>query len=166
MIIDQKRAHERILFEKYIQSLAKNIALAQKTLFPDTVEMDAADHNILMEILDDVCAIGFDISDFGNNTIIINGCPSDIPNPEPKELIEILIEDYKNTQGDIKVNAKEKIARSLAKASAINYGVYLSVEEMQELVDRLFACEEPNYSPSGKKVMSIISMDEFENLLK
>lgn len=166
MIIDQKRAHERILFENYIQSLAKNVPMAQKTLFPDTVEMDASDHNILMEILDDICAIGFDISDFGNNTIIINGCPSDIPNPNPKELIEILIEKYKSTEGDIKVNAKEKIAGSLAMASAINYGTPLTLEEMQEIVDQLFACEEPNYSPSGKKVISIITIDEFENKLK
>ena len=63
------------------------------------------------------CTIGFDISDFGNNTIIINGCPSDIPNPNPKVLIEILIEEYKNTRGDIKINAKERIARSLAKVT-------------------------------------------------
>jgi DNA mismatch repair protein MutL len=166
MVIDQKRAHERILYETYIQSLAKNVTLAQKTLFPDTVEMDPADHNTLMEILDDVCSIGFDISDFGNNTIIINGCPSDIPNPNPKELIETLIEEYKNTRGDIKVNAKERIAGSLAKASAINYGTLLTAEEMQEIVDRLFACEEPNYSPSGKKVISILSIEEFENIFK
>jgi DNA mismatch repair protein MutL len=166
MIIDQKRAHERILFEKYIRSLANNAPMTQKTLYPETVEMDAADHSVIMEILEDICAIGFDISDFGNNTIIINGCPSDIHNPNPKELIEILIEHYKSTQGDVKVNAKENIARSLAIASAINYGTPLTTEEMQVLVDQLFACEEPNYSPSGKKTMTIINMEEFEKKLK
>ena len=166
MIIDQKLAHERILFEKYIGSLAKNVPLTQKTLYPETVEMNAADHRVIMEILEDICAIGFDISDFGNNTIIINGCPSDIPNPNPKELIEILIEHYKNTQEDIKVNAKENIARALAAASAINYGTPLTIEEMQIIVDQLFACEEPNYSPTGKKTMTIINMDEFEKKLK
>jgi DNA mismatch repair protein MutL len=166
MIIDQKRAHERILFEKYIRSLANNVPMTQKTLYPETVEMNAADHGIIMEILEDICAIGFDISDFGNNTIIINGCPSDIHNPNPKELIEVLIEHYKSTQGDVKVNAKENIARSLAIASAINYGTALTTEEMQVIVDQLFACEEPNYSPSGKKTMTIINMDEFEKKLR
>lgn len=166
MIIDQKRAHERILFEKYIGSLANNVPMTQKTLYPETIEMNAADHSVIMEMLDDICAIGFDISDFGNNSIIINGCPSDIPNPNPKELIEILIEQYKSTQGDVKVNAKENIARSLAIASAISYGTALTTEEMQIIVDQLFACEEPNYSPSGKKTMSIINMDEFEKKLK
>jgi DNA mismatch repair protein MutL len=166
LIIDQKRAHERILFEKYIKSLANNAPLTQKTLYPETIEMNAADHNIIMDILEDICAIGFDINDFGNNTIIINGCPSDIPNPDPKELIEILLEQYKSTQSDLKINAKENVARSLAIASAINYGTPLATEEMQELVDQLFACEEPNYSPSGKKTMSILSMDEVEKKLK
>jgi DNA mismatch repair protein MutL len=166
LVIDQKRAHERILFEKYIRSLANNVPLIQKTLYPETIEMNAADHNIIMDILEDICAIGFDINDFGNNTIIINGCPSDIPNPDPKELIEILLEQYKSTQSDLKINAKENVARSLAVASAINYGTPLATEEMQELVDQLFACEEPNYSPSGKKTMSILSMDEFEKKLK
>ncbi len=166
MIIDQKRAHERILFEKYIRSLANNVPMTQKTLYPETVEMDAADHGIIMEILEDICAIGFDISDFGNNAIIINGCPSDIHYPNPKELIEILIEQYKNTQEDVKANAKENIARSLSIASAINYGTALTTEEMQVIVDQLFACEEPNYSPSGKKTMTIINMDEFEKKLR
>ena len=140
--------------------------MTQKTLYPETIEMNAADHSVIMEMLDDICAIGFDISDFGNNSIIINGCPSDIPNPNPKELIEILIEQYKSTQGDVKANAKENIARSLAIASAISYGTALTTEEMQIIVDQLFACEEPNYSPSGKKTMSIINMDEFEKKLK
>jgi DNA mismatch repair protein MutL len=166
MIIDQKRAHERILFEKYIRSLANNVPLTQKTLYPETIEMNAADHNIIMDILEDICSIGFDINDFGNNTIIINGCPSDIHNPDPKELIEILLEQYKSTQSDLKINAKENVARAMAIASAINYGTPLATEEMQELVDQLFACEEPNYSPSGKKTMSILSMDEFEKKLK
>jgi DNA mismatch repair protein MutL len=166
MIIDQKRAHERILFEKYIRSLANNVPMTQKTLYPETVEMDAGDHSIIMEILEDICAIGFDISDFGNNTVIINGCPSDIRNPNPKELIELLIEHYKSTQEDIKLNAKENVARALAMASAINYGTRLTAEEMQVIVDQLFACEEPNYSPTGKKTMTIMSMDEFEKILK
>lgn len=166
LIIDQKRAHERILFEKYIRSLANNVPMTQKTLYPETIEMDAGDHSIIMEILEDICAIGFDISDFGNNTIIINGCPSDIHNPNPKELIEIMIEHYKSTQEDVKINAKENVARALAMASAINYGTSLTTEEMQVIVDQLFACEEPNYSPAGKKTMTILSMNEFEKMLK
>ncbi len=165
MIIDQKRAHERILYEKLIHSLANNYSIAQQTLFPETIELDARDYSLLNEIFDDVTAIGFDISNFGNGTVVVNGCPADISNPEPKALIETIIEEYRNTKDDIKKSTKEKVARCLAKSSAIGYGVALSAPEMQGLIDQLFACENPNYSPSGKKIISIMSLEEMEKKL-
>ena len=166
MIIDQKRAHERILYEKLIHSLANNFSIAQQTLFPETIELDQHDYSLLNEIFDDVTAIGFDISNFGNCTIVVNGCPADIRNPEPKTLIESILEGYRDTKEDIKKNTKEKVARCLAKSSAIGYGVVLSHPEMQVLVDQLFACENPNYSPSGKKIISIIDLQELEKKLR
>ena len=165
MIIDQKRAHERILYEKLIHSLANNFSIAQQTLFPETIELDQHDYSLLNEILDDVSAIGFDISNFGNGTVVVNGCPADIKNPEPKALIESILEEYRNTKEDIKKSTKEKVVRCLAKSSAIGYGVALTVAEMQVLVDQLFACENPNYSPSGKKIISIMSLEEMEKKL-
>ncbi len=165
MIIDQKRAHERILYEKLIHSLANNFSIAQQTLFPETIELDAHDYSLLNEIMDDITAIGFDISNFGNGTIAVNGCPSDIKNPEPKALIESILGEYRNTKDDIKKNNKEKVARCLAKSSGIGYGVVLTPEEMQVLIDQLFGCENPNYSPSGKKIISIIELDEIEKKL-
>lgn len=165
MIIDQRRAHERILYEKLIHSMASNCSIAQQTLFPETIELDARDYSLLNEIFDDVTAIGFDISNFGNCTIVVNGCPVDIKNPEPKKLIESILEEYRNTKDDIKKSTKEKVARCLAKSSAIGYGVILSLTEMQVLIDQLFACENPNYSPSGKKIISIINLDELEKKL-
>lgn len=165
MIIDQKRAHERILYEKLIHSLANNFSIAQQTLFPETIELDQHDYSLLNEILDDVSAIGFDISNFGNGTVVVNGCPADIKNPEPKALIESILEEYRNTKEDIKKSTKEKVVRCLAKSSAIGYGVALTIAEMQVLVDQLFACENPNYSPSGKKIISIMSLEEMEKKL-
>lgn len=165
MIIDQKRAHERILYEKLIHSLANNFSIAQQSLFPETIELDQHDYSLLNEILDDVSAIGFDISDFGNGTVVVNGCPADISNPEPKVLIETILEEYRNTQDDIKKNSQERVARCLARSSAIGYGVALSVHEMQVLIDQLFACENPNYSPSGKKIISIMNLEEMEKKL-
>ncbi len=166
MIVDQKRAHERILYEKLIHSLANNLSIAQQTLFPETIELDQHDYSLLNEIMDDVAAIGFDISDFGNGTVVVNGCPADISNPEPKVLIETILEEYRNTKEDIKKNTKEKMARCLARSSAIGYGVALTIDEMQDLIDRLFACENPNYSPSGKKILSILNLEELEKKLK
>jgi DNA mismatch repair protein MutL len=96
----------------------------------------------------------------------VNGYPSNSANTDPREMIEILLEDYKSTQSDILENAKEKICKSLAKASAIQYGKPLSVEEMQQIIDALFACDVPNYSPSGKPVITILETEEIENRLK
>jgi DNA mismatch repair protein MutL len=166
MVIDQHRAHERILFEKFIRSLAMNYPLAQHTLFPETIELNEADYIILKEIMDDLHTIGFDIRDFGSNSIVIGGYPGDSHNENPRELIEKFLEIYKSTETDIKISVREKIARSLASAGAFNYGEVLSPIAMQDLVDNLFACESPGYSPSGKPVISIIGIEELERKFK
>ena len=166
MVIDQHRAHERILFEKFIRSLAMNYPLAQHTLFPETIELNEADYIILKEILDDLHTIGFDIRDFGSNSIVIGGYPGDSHNENPRDLIEKFLEIYKGTETDIKVSVREKIARSLASAGAFSYGEVLSPIAMQDLVDNLFACESPGYSPSGKPVISIIGIEELERKFK
>jgi DNA mismatch repair protein MutL len=166
MLIDQHRAHERILFERFIRSLAMNYPLAQHTLFPETIELDQADYLILREIMDDLHTIGFDIRDFGSNSIVIGGYPGDSHNENPRDLIEKFLEKYKSTEGDIKTGVREKIARSLASASAVGYGETLSPAAMQDLVDNLFACESPGYSPSGKLIISIIEIEELERKFK
>jgi DNA mismatch repair protein MutL len=162
MVIDQHYAHERILYEQYLQVLAHNHPVAQQTLFPETLELEPSDYLMTLELIDDLHALGFDIRDFGSNTVVLNGCPADLPNPDPKGLLESILGEYKNKQTDIKVKAKERLILSLAAASAIPYGKSLSSAEMQELVDRLFACENPNYSPSGSLVISIVSLEEIE----
>ncbi|MBN1158402.1 MAG: DNA mismatch repair endonuclease MutL [Bacteroidales bacterium] len=166
MIIDQKRAHERILFESYVKSLALNTPVAQRTLFPETIELDPANYLIMREIAEDLQTIGFDLCDFGSNTFVINGCPVIQNNLTAREFIERFLELYKNTGSDIKISAREKLASSLALANAVDYGEKLTQQAMQEMVDGLFACENPNYSPSGKPVVSIIAIDELEKKLK
>jgi DNA mismatch repair protein MutL len=162
MVIDQHNAHERILYEKYLQALAHNHVVAQQTLFPETIELEPSDYLMTLELMDDLQALGFDVRDFGSNTVVMNGCPADIANPDPKGLLESILDEYKNKKTDIKVKAREKLILSLAAASAVNYGRSLSDAEMQEIVDRLFACENPNYSPGGHPVISILSLEEID----
>jgi len=166
MLIDQRRAHERILFEQYIRSFAMNYPVAQRTLFPETIELDPADYLMLREIMEDLHAIGFDIRDFGGNTVVIAGYPADSRNENPKDLLEVFLEKYKSTESDIKTSVRERIARSLAVAGAVNYGETLSQAVMQELVDGLFACESPGYSPSGKPIVVIVGIEELEKKFK
>jgi DNA mismatch repair protein MutL len=166
MMIDQRRAHERILFEQYLRSFAMNYPVAQRTLFPETVELDQADYLVLRDILDDLHAIGFDIRDFGSNTVVIAGYPADSKFENPRELLEVFLERFKGTDTDIKISVRERIARSLAVAGSLNYGEVLSQSLMQDLVDALFACESPGYSPSGKPIVIILGIDELEKKFK
>lgn len=162
MVVDQKRAHEKILFEKYLDSLLTNKGLAQQELFPTTIELNAADHTILMDLLDDFVQLGFDIRDLGNNNIVINGYPADMEQIEPKSMIDCFLEEYKQCQSDIKVKARERLALSLARSSAISYQKVLSDIEMRDLIDTLFNCTNPGQLPDGKIVFTIFASDEIE----
>jgi DNA mismatch repair protein MutL len=162
MIIDQKRAHERILFEKFMQILSDESAVSQKMLFPKTIELDAKDHALLISINEDLKALGFDIEDFGGNSVKVNGMPADSINQEPEQILDKFLNEFNTSEVDTKSHAKELIAKSLAKASAISSNQKLSSEEMREMVDMLFACQNPNFSPFGKLIVSIIKTDELE----
>ena len=162
MLINQRRAHERILYEKYLYSLKNDSSITQKSLFPNTIELTAIEHSIIINILDEINSLGFDIKDNGDNSITVNGMPADSNNNEPKVLIDQLLFEYQNSETSFKEKEKERVAQSLAKASAINYNQTLCNKEMREITDMLFACSSPNYSPSGKKIISIISSDDLE----
>lgn len=163
MLIDQKRAHERVLFESFIQSMAFNKGLSQKSLFPKTIELSADDFSLVMELKDTLAHIGFGIEAFGKNTIVVNSYPADASDIDPQELLDEMLNEYKISEDSKKVNIKEKIAIALAKASAVRYGHKMSTNEMRELFDKLFASEMPNYSPAGKPIIQIINMKELES---
>jgi DNA mismatch repair protein MutL len=166
MVIDQKRAHERILYERLMQVLENNEVASQQQLFPETFELNASDATLLTSILPDLRALGFDIRDFGKNSFIINGTPGVLNTSSPIEIIESLLEEYKNSPVNLQEKARETVAASLAQASAIPYGQTLKPGEINELIDNLFACQTPNFSPKGKKILSIMPLEDFEKLLK
>ena len=164
MIIDQKRAHERILFEKFMEVLKSEAVASQQQLFPQTIELNPADATLLKSILDDLLSLGFDIREFGKDTFIINGTPGVLDVSSPELIVEKLIEEYKSSPVDAQKKVKEQIATSLAKASALEYGVELKQEEINQLIDDLFACATPNFTPDGKKVLSIIQTEDIEKI--
>ncbi|WP_319479509.1 DNA mismatch repair endonuclease MutL [uncultured Draconibacterium sp.] len=162
MVIDQKRAHERILYEKFMEVLKSDSVASQQQLFPQTIELNPADAALLKSILEDLLSLGFDIREFGKDTFIINGTPGVLDISSPELILEKLLEEYKTSRVDARSKAKEQIAGSLAKASAMDYGTNLKQEEVDHLIDNLFACATPNFSPDGKKVLTIISTDDIE----
>ncbi len=166
MVIDQKRAHERILFEKFMEVLKSDSVASQQLLFPQTIELNPADAAILQDILPELLSLGFDIREFGKDTFIISGTPGVLDVSTPELIVEKLLEEYKNSPVDARSKAREQIAISLSKASSLGYGVDLKQEEIDHLIDNLFACSTPNFSPDGKKVLTIISISDFEKSFK
>ena len=166
MVIDQKRAHERILYERLMQVIETHEVASQQQLFPETFELNASDATLLTRILPELRALGFDVRDFGKNSFIINGTPGVLHTSSPVEIIESLLDEFKNSPVNLQEKARETVAMSLAQASSIQYGQALKPAEISELIDNLFACKTPNFSPKGKKILSIMPLDDFEKLLK
>jgi len=164
IVVDQKRAHERILYERYLVGLEQKEVVAQQELFPQRIELDAADHVLLIEIFSDICSLGFDIRDVGDHTVEIRGIPADIEMENPKEWIERFIRDYKEREADIKQETGQKLAAAMARSFAINAGRVLEKEEMREILDQLFACSEPGITPDGKAVFRILKTEDIEKM--
>jgi len=162
MLIDQRRAHERILYERMLKALEDHQPLAQQSLFPETITLNAADYQVCLEMLAPMEQLGFDIRDFGNNSVVIHGFPADMHPSGAGDTIEMMIEQYKSLQNLDDTQYAERISKSAAKASAIHYGLQLSDLEMQELIDQLFACENPNHTPGGSLIVRIMSLDELD----
>jgi DNA mismatch repair protein MutL len=165
MVIDQKRAHERILFENYILSLSMGPTSSQQELFPQSIVLNPGDFVLLSEMNDELSALGILISFHGHNTIAINALPANIKISNPEQLVNDFIASFKEDMGHFGENIHHRIASSLARASAIPYNRQLEPIEMQDLVDKLFACQSPNISPDGRSTISIISIEELDKRL-
>ena len=135
-------------------------------MFPVPVELNPANYLVLKEIEHDLKILGFNIEFSEKNKILIKGRPAETNSSDPVEMLEILIETYKNTQAGPSSGAKEKVAVAMACASAIPYGKILINSEMEDLFDSLFACKAPNYSPNGKPVINIIPLEELDKRFK
>ena len=164
MIIDQQAAQERILYEKYIASLQKKTGASQALLFPQTVQLSPADAALIHELAAEFKDMGFLFEDFGGNTIILNGIPADVHAVNEKELLEELIEQYKNNSSTLKLDKRENLARAMAKRLASRSLSRMSDLEMNSLVDKLFACQVPNYAPGGQKTLVIMQLGQLHDL--
>lgn len=160
LVIDQQYAHERILYERYLEALEQQQAVSQKQLFPRTIELSTLEATMLESIREEINLLGFDIAPFGQNTFVINGIPAELMGKlDEMELIERLLEQYRSHL-DLKLDIKENIARSMARSSAIKKGQVLNSKEMQSLIDQLFACMQPTKSPSGKNCILTFELDD------
>ena len=163
MLVDQQAAQERILYEQYTAALQKNSGGSQALLFPQAVQLSPGDYDLLQQLTGEFNALGFSFSDFGKNTIVLNGIPADVPARDEKALLEELLEQYKNNLQEITLSKKENLARAMAKRVASRFANRLTDLEMNALVDKLFACQVPNYTPSGQKTLVMMDLSQLKN---
>ena len=164
-LIDQRNAHERILYERFNEQLVNKTASSQKLLFPLNFKYSAEKHLLVLNLKDKLNTLGFDIEDFGHQTIIIHGIPTGLEEASIENIIDgFLIAFQENL--DFKLDINENLARSLAQNSAINRNQNLSATEINSLIDQLFACETPYISPNGKKCIVTFDSTDLQKLFE
>jgi len=167
MIIDQVAAMERILFERFFTNMeAASQGASQQLLFPRTIQLAPADFALMIELKKEIRSLGFLIEEFGSNAIIVNGIPMDVAGVDEKEMLESFIEQFKVNKAALSLSNQENAARAMAKRTANQVVQSLDEREMKALIEQLFTCSNPNYSPSGVKTIAMLSMDKIESLFE
>lgn len=161
-IIDQHRAHERILYERIIHAMANNKSVSQMALFPETLSLSASDYALYTELKDDFASMGFLIEPFGANTILVRGLPAEVAEHEPSTLIEELLEESRQSSKLSGSERRNQMAISLASRIAIKSGMILNRLEIVQLIHDLFQCEMPYTTPSGKSIMMHMDMNDVD----
>ncbi len=160
IVIDQQAAHERILFERYMQQLNAQKGYSQQSLFPQTIDLSPIDFALIKELMPDLLLLGFDLREFGKGTFVIDGIPAESIAGNEKSVLEGLIENFKQNAAFSKLDRRENLAKSLAKKTAIRSGQALSTAEMTNLIDELFACKLPSVSIDAKPLLLTFGLDE------
>jgi DNA mismatch repair protein MutL len=162
MWVHQRRAHIRVLFEKYRQQMGEKRSASQGVLFPERVELSISETLTLESISDELVSLGFDISSLGGGTFVLNGVPVGIEGLQPVKLLTDIIHSAMEQTGDVKEKVCDRIAVAMAKAVAIVAGQLLSHEEMATLIDDLFNTGMPSHTPDGKPVIYIMNDAEID----
>lgn len=163
IVIDQQRAHERILFERYLELLSKRVALTQQELFGVRLSMSPADAELLNEIMDDLNLLGFNIKPDPNKPFqfIVEGTPAGEKLVNIAETIDSIVEHYKNNLIEFGLDKRVNLARSMAGNLSVKSGKILGQEEMKMLTEELFACTVPEISMDGNPIVKMINISEF-----
>lgn len=163
LVVDQKYAHERIIFEDIKKKISKRQMNSQKLVFPEPMQYDRDISKRFEEILPLLTAAGFQIENQGNGIFQLEGLPSEIANHDGVLILEQIIEKAEVIEVDAEIN--EIIAETLSMRGAVRHNQELSKEEMKLLIKRLMKCQAPSYSPKGYKTMRILSENDLINLL-
>ena len=164
LVFNHKNCQQRILYEKFKNSSLNSNANSQQNLFPKYIEFNNSDFQLIKEMLNDIKSIGFNIDVFGKNSVIINGVPTGLDDINEEEIIEGFIEEIKKNNQNLKAEKKEIILKSFSRKAKIINNKRLNDKEMESIINRLFACANPKYSPDGELNFVELSDDKIKNL--
>ena len=165
MIIDQHRAHKRILYDSYLEKVREKSMVCQNTMFPEVLELSPAQNAVLTDIASSLEELGFAIAPLGDNSWSITGVPSILNGVNPRDTLLGMIECVTETGEDLASSLHERIALSMAGSSAIRRGQVLSSAEMDKLISDLFRLPTPARTPDGKVIFTIVSLDDIAGML-
>lgn len=165
MYIHIRRAQERIWFERLMSQWEDGHAASQRVLFPLTYTVMPQDEAILLALLPDMARIGFDINHFGKNTFVVQGIPPGLSAGEETNILDELLEHNKNESTRLQEMNAQNMLVKIAKKLAMTATDYTQAENQQALIDELFACTQPEFSPSGKKIFGVLPKEELDRLL-
>ncbi len=166
LLVDQQAAHERILYEKYLQQLLSGKSASQQLLFPEQLELSKIEAGMLQELWDELARSGFVLERQSDLLYQIQGVPTELVASDAGELLRHLLDQYRQNQTHDPKALHEQMARTLANNGGIKSGKILQKAEMQQLIDELFACENPYYTPDGKQTLLTLTLEEVLQRLK
>lgn len=165
MLIHIRRAQERIWYERLLQEWNEGQTPSQQLLFPVSIELTTQDALLLNEALPDLARIGFDIAPFGQNTFVVQGVPTALPAGEEKNVLDEVLEQLRHESGDAVAGRSDKLLIQLSGRLSRNITAIQQPENQQALIDELFACTQPEYTPDGKKVFTMIKKEALDSML-
>lgn len=163
-VVDQHRAHVRILYDRYLDLARLDALSTQRVIFPEVLELSPSQSVFLEGITGELSSLGFDISFLGDNSWTVNGLPSVLNDVNPRELMMAMLDTVMDSGEKLGESLRERIAFSMAKSAAIKPGQQLTSAEMDHILSDLFKLATPNYTPDGKLVLSVIATDDIARL--
>ena len=163
LVFNLKNCQQRIIYEKFKKDISK-YTNTQQCLFPQYIDLNRSDFEILNTIMEDIKSIGFDIDYFGKNSVVINGIPAGIEDINEKDLIEGFIEETKKNNNDLESERRNQILKYFSSKVKIVNNKILDESEMNLIIDKLFACKDPKFTPDGKQNYIELGIEKVENL--
>jgi len=166
LVIDQRRAHERILYDQFHAALTKRNGASQQLLFPKTVHVSPVDYQLALDLREELTSLGFQFDESGTNTFVLRGIPALTPGENEEELFANLLAQLRADTGRLKLERSESLARSLARRSTLRHQTRLGEVESRALLDQLFASTNPSYTPTGEPITTVLTLDKIQGLFK